>query len=245
MLRRTVNVVALSILAVSATAAIAQSEIASITFESIPGGTTMANGGQPIELQADTNVSGSVSAAGEIEAGEGFRFPDGSVQVTAGSSSSGVTANAGLYRNMIADFTPPNAYTEICIKAGVVTSDIHAAGEPTSGGNCLAGDTGWVIERFERSDGATSWASARLECLKNGMRLPEVFEWQVSCADAALFALSDMTSDREWTSNATASVNGSNLLAASLGDGSCINGAGITVANSISTQSTARFRCVR
>ena len=231
---------------VAATLAIGQGSISSVSFDEVPEGTELAGGGQPIQLQADTQVAGTVTASGEVVSGAGVRFPDGTLQVTASTeASNGFTANAGLYSNTIADFSPPNAYTEICIKAGVVEFDIHDAGEATAGGDCVPGDTGWIIERFERGGLQLTWAGARLECLRNGMRLPEIFEWQISCEDDDIFALSDMIDDREWTSNSAQAVDGSMLLAAGMGLNSCAWGAGFRVANSSGTQSTIQFRCAR
>ena len=158
--------------AILASAGLAQDEIYSIDFDTIPEGTLVNGGGAAIDLQGDTNVSGQLAAGGEVRSEVGFRFPDGSLQTTASVGAS-VTANLGMYRNTIVDFAPPNAYTEICIKAGAVQFDIHAALESTQGGDCLPGDVGWIIERLERDLGAqVSWSSARLECLKDGMRLP-------------------------------------------------------------------------
>lgn len=173
MLHARIFIATLSIFILSATAVAAQGEIVSIPFETIPENTSFA-GSEPIELQADTEVTGDLHATGELSTDTGLRFPDGSFQATAGGGAgAGLTANAGLYGNTIADITPPNAYTEICVKNGDVFFDIHAAAEPTAGGNCLPGDTGWIIERFERDAGtALSWTNARMECLKDGCACP-------------------------------------------------------------------------
>jgi hypothetical protein len=202
---RNENVCFVVALVVGLAGGMAAQEISTIGFETIPEGTRVIGGGQEIGLEGDTGVAGNLrvdgdlSVAGAITSDTGIRFPDGSVQVTA---NGGVSANAALYSNTIADFSPPNAYTEVCIKSGQTMFDIHQSGEPTAGGNCEPGDIGWVIERFERNSGtATSWAEARLDCLADRMRLPEVFGWQVTCENATDFAVSDMEDDGEWTSN--------------------------------------------
>ena len=224
--------------------AIAQQQITSVAFDEIPEGTELAGGGSPITLQGDTNV------VGEISTTTGIRFPDGTLQVTAGGGSA---ENNGLYSNTIADFSPPNAYTEICIKNGTVESDIHDPGEPTAGGDCEPGDIGWVIERFERNSGAAvPWSTARLECLKDGMRLPEPFEWQVACTDQAL-AVSDMEDDAEWASNSTMIVRRDNdatstgvfLIVPVMGHGSCVRASHGSIARSDSVPNSGVLRCAR
>ncbi len=239
----------LLLFALLATPTLAGDEIVSIDFESIPGGTNLASGAQPIALQSDTEVTGSLNAVGEISSQTGFGFPDGTFQTTAAAASPGSSANAGTYGNTIADTTPPNAYTEICIKSGALMFDIHAASEPTAGGSCLPGDIGWLIERFERDGGTTmSWFAARLECLKDGMRLPEAFEWTVACADAALFAITDMEDEWEWTTN-TASplfVSGFQAVSASVfGNGSCGHASVGSIGNSSGTPGSWEYRCAR
>lgn len=234
--------------------AFSQDEISAIPFDSIPGGTSFISGaGVAISLQADTAVTGDLSATGEIAPGTGIRFPDGTVQTTASTAGAGITANAGLYSNTIADFTPPFAYTEVCVKAGAVEFDIHAAGEPTAGGNCLPGDTGWIIERFERDGGATFlWAAARMECLKSGMRVPEPFEWQFSCDNSAEYAVSDMEDSWEWTSNSIFAVRADSLSppraaldSLIMGNGSCSHGAHGTTARNDGATTPAQLRCAR
>ncbi|MDA8021282.1 MAG: hypothetical protein MPN21_27930 [Thermoanaerobaculia bacterium] len=233
-------------IAVCPVPAFAQGEITGIPFDTIPGNVTIEGGGASIGLEADTEVAGDVRATGEMSSDVGYRFPDASLQTTAAASAS-VTGNLGLYGNTIAEMSPPNAYTEICIKGGTVLSDIHAGSESTAGGNCLPGDAGWIIERFERNSGAPEfWESARLECLKDGMRLPEVFEWKVACGDAALFALANMVDNVEWSANATISVGGAGgVFATSLGNGSCNWGSPSTVSNDSGNASDNHYRCAR
>lgn len=233
--------------------ALAQDDISAIPFESIPGMTRFAVGNEEsIQLVADTVVTGDLSSTGEVAPGTGIRFPDGTLQTTATSAGAGITANAGLYSNTIPDFSPPLAYTEVCIRAGDVMFDIHAGGESTAGGNCLPGDTGWIIERFERDAGAlVSWSTARLECLKSGMRLPEPFEWQVACGNSAEFAVSDLEDGWEWTGNSVFAIRAesspvrSSLDAFLMGNGSCTHGVhGVTARNDGAT-TTGEMRCAR
>ncbi len=246
------STVAFVSLVLGAVPAFAQGEISSIPFDSIPAGTSfISGGGAAISLQADTAVTGDLSTTGEISPGAGIRFPDGSVQTTASPAGAGTTANAGLYSNTIADFTPPLAYTEICVKAGAVSFDIHAAGESTAGGNCLPGDTGWIIERFERDGGATfSWTAARMECLKSGMRIPEPFEWQATCDDNALYEASSMEDNWEWASNSVIALRIDNtspavasILAPLMGNGSCNLGGHGTAADRDGTRHSNQLRC--
>ena len=143
------------------------SEILDVSFEEIPAGVVVQS--NPIDLQGDSNVAGRLSVT------TGVQFGDGSVQTTAATATPGATegasANQGLYDNRIPDFTPPNAYTEVCIKSGSLMADVHMISESPVGGNCEPGDLGWLVERDERL--AATWARARLSCLLDGMRLPE------------------------------------------------------------------------
>ena len=216
----------------------APGEILDVSFEEIPAGVVLQS--DPIGLQGDSNVSGQLSVTTGVE------FGDGSIQTTAATTPEGASANAGLYNNRIPSFTPPNAYTEICIKGGALLADIHVISEPPSGGSCEPGDLGWIIERDQRE--AVTWARARLACLFDGMRLPEPFEWQLSCEEAASFGLNEMTDDREWAANsAIPQYNGSitGLGAAVFGLGSCSNGTWNWVANSSGASNSHAFRCIK
>jgi len=237
---------ALALTLTAFSAAEAQEEITSISFDEIPGGMTAVVGSPPIQLQADTEVAGDLNATGEVATGIGVRFPDGSLQVTA---SVGSGSPSGGYSNRIPDITPPNAYTEICFKAGAVQFDIHSAAEPTAGDDCLPGDVGWIIERFERESGAsTSWNQAVAACLADGMRLPEPFEFQFTCGDAGLFAVTDMNDDWEWGSNLPIPINTSGsdgVGVALIGNGSC-NRAGFGwIDRNSGPASVHRFRCAQ
>jgi hypothetical protein len=143
---------------------------------------------------------------------------------------------------------PPNASTEVCFKGGAVESDIHAGGDATSGGNCEPGDTGWIIERFERT--SAIWTLAKAECLKDGLRLSEPFEWQFACIDAASLAIDSMTGAWEWTSNSSIGqslVFGSvsSVATSIMGLSGCNYAAHAAVGRSDGVQPSHPFRCAR
>ena len=200
-----------------------------------------------------TNVAsaGDLRVEGIVESQSiGYKFPDGSVQSTAARNLlglNGATANSGLYGNQIADFSPPLAYTEVCIEDGSVLVDIHTIGEPTSGGNCEPGDLGWIMERNQRP--SSIWANARMECLVDGMRLPEPFEWSYGCQNDTTLGLIDMTGDSEWVSN-TVLVSFSNtgltgLVVPTMGANTCASGDREWIARGDSVEVSEVFRCAK
>jgi hypothetical protein len=160
-----------------------------------------------------------------------------------------LSPNTGQYANVISRFEPSTAYTEVCFKGGAMMADLHSTGETANGGNCAPGDLGWIIEKYERE--ADCWYEAKATCLKEGMRLPEPFEYQVSCDNATTFGLSAMTSNYEWASNtafpiADSGGRGTGLGAMILGNLGCGNGTWEWVARSDANQCDTRpFRCVR
>jgi hypothetical protein len=156
-----------------------------------------------------------------------------------------LTANAGIYGNRIPNATFPRAYTEICIVGGGVLSDQHQSGESTEGGNCRPGFTGWVIEQDERE--AETWAQAKIDCLIDDMRLPEVFEWQYSCSDATAFGLTGMVDNNEWASNTVTPMTyaGFGSAVPVVGNGSCSSGNWGSAAYSSGQQILQAYRCVR
>lgn len=111
-----------------------------------------------------------------------------------------VTANNGLYANRIPLIRLAVPYSEICFKNGQMRFDLHNSGGSTRGGNCRPGNVGWIIEQTERGLD-NSWSDARRQCLEQGMRLPEPFEWQVSCDYAEDLNITGMTVGAEWASN--------------------------------------------
>jgi hypothetical protein len=219
-------------------------EIQEIPFESIPGDVTVVTT-EPIILDSDTGVTGNFSSNGSVEAQtEGFYFPDGTLQSTA-AFTTGVSANNGLYNNRIVEMTPPLPYTEVCFKSGSVSTDIHSVSEPTTGGSCVPGDLGWIIERDERT--AQPWELAKVECLLLGMRLPEAFEYLYSCINSGSFGLNDMTGAWKWASNtATSGVGTTSYVGVSvIGSGSCHHGSVSSVGRSDGGFATLGFRCLR
>ena len=162
-----------------------------------------------------------------------------------------LSANLGMYDNRIANFSPRNAYTEVCIKNGTVLHDVHLTGdESTAGGNCLPSDVGWIIERDERET-TESWDMAKMLCLLDGMRLPEIFEYKYSCNNAGLFQLADMTGNAEWTSNSGEQVGpGNGAIRAGqgvsiTGQVNCAWGAIGLITSNDAFEEIYHFRCAR
>ncbi|MCB1054735.1 MAG: hypothetical protein KDD11_04395 [Acidobacteria bacterium] len=220
--------------------------IQTIPFESIPTDTSLV-GGPDITLDGPTVVTQDLSVQGEVESVTGgVRFPDGTLQLTAATGVCGSNERAGLYDNRIPAVTPPEPYSEVCFKGGSVQSDVHTISESTAGGSCVPGDLGWIIERDERT--AAAWDAARVECLLIGMRLPEPFEWRISCVDAATFGLNDMTGNWEWASNEAEPIISSNgtygIATAAFGNAGCANAGHSWVGNSVNNNEVRAFRCV-
>ena len=193
---------------------------------------------QPQPLEGEV---AKLKVSGIIEATEGYRFPDGSLQVTASAGP--------FYTNRITEVTPPGPYTEVCFKNGGFFVDIHTISESTSGGGCLPGDTGWLIERDERPSGTLeSWATAQATCLMQGMRLPEPFEWLFSCENRGTLGLNGMIDNWEWGSNTVflivAASDKPGVL--SFGNGSCEHGAGGALGTlSGGPADKRKYRCVK
>lgn len=219
--------------------------ISEFGFETLSEGqNAVAPGG--ITLEGPTTVTEELVVQGTISAeGAGYRFADGTLQETA-ATSVGLSSNQGLYENRIVLMTPSLPFTEVCFKSGGLQNDIHSISESTMGGNCVPGDLGWIIERDQRT--ATVWASARVACLLEGMRLPEAFEWLFSCSEAGTLGLIGMTNDWEWGSNsATPQRPGTNSgsAVAVLGGGSCGHASYGWAASSSGSSESYVFRCVR
>lgn len=221
-------------------------QINEIPFETVPGD-SLIQGAGGIGLQADVTVSGNLTATGVVEsAAGGFRYPDGSLQITAAGASEGFSANAGMYANRIADFVPSLPFSEICFKNGQVFGDIHVTSETTRGGDCVPGDLGWVMERNQRA--VALWENARVACLLEGMRLPEPFEYIYSCRNAGVYGLNGMTGDWEWSSNSTMMIRintANGLLGIIAGGGNCNSSSIGWVGNSNNGAESYFFRCLR
>ena len=105
----------------------------------------------------------------------------------------------GQYHNKIPHMAFPHPYTEICFTGEGVYADVHsAADESSAGGFCVPGDRGFVIEKNQR--GRTEWFRAKAKCLSDNMRLPEPFEWQISCRHQQQWSLEFSALEQEWGS---------------------------------------------
>lgn len=222
--------------------------IQTISFETIPSEVSLV-GGPGITLDGETVVTQDLAVQGVVESTTGgMRFPDGTLQITAATGICGSNERAGLYDNRIPDVTPPEPYSEVCFKSGSVLSDVHTISESTAGGSCVPGDLGWIIERDQRT--AAAWDAARVECLLIGMRLPEPFEWRISCVDAPTFGLNDMTGDWEWASNVALPIRSptgsasAGVGASTFGSVNCASGSNSWIGNSVHANNQHSFRCV-
>lgn len=126
-------------------------------------------------------------------------FAVGASAATPGQRLASLTTRGGLYSNTIPSATVAVDAAEVCWSGGVRDYDILAPGASTVGGNCAPGDVGFVIELQER--GAALWFEAAEACTAEGMRLPEVFEFQVACDLATSLGAAGWTDDNEWSSN--------------------------------------------
>jgi hypothetical protein len=223
----------------------AQAPFSEIPFESLPDGTLVEGGGGGIALEGDVSVTQNLSVAGMVESGSGgFLFPDGTIQTTAAAEATGASSNAGLYNNRIVLMTPPQIYAEVCFKDNQIFADVHAVSETTAGGNCVPGDLGFIVERNQRS--ALNWENARLQCLMDGMRLPEAFEWFLACEGSATYGTNNMTGDWEWASNSAIPITGTNGIAVNAaGNSGCSTGSWGFVGNSSNGANSWTYRCVR
>jgi len=157
-----------------------------------------------------------------------------------------LTSDGGMYSNQIVSMTLTTPFAELCWPAGSVETDQHPAGGSTVGGNCNVGDIGWVIEQQQRPE--SIWDSARYDCQRNNMRLPEPFEFMISCRHATQLGLVDIVGDWEWASNSTFTEMKDGVVgiaAMSMGQDSCMSGAWNWVANKEGFGSSDPYRCVR
>ena len=124
-------------------------------------------------------------------------------------TTTGLTLNSGMYDNRIPEGSYPYAYTEICFKGGNILNDQHSGGQSTAGGNCLPGDVGFIIEQNDRSEFRV-WTIAKENCLRDGMRLPEPFEYQVAAFNSSDFGIT--YGRKEWISNSVFPDSFGNLV---------------------------------
>ena len=102
--------------------------------------------------------------------------------------------------NKISIEVVPNVpYAEICFKNGETYIESHGANESTEEGDCVPGDTGFIIETKRRS--ILTWRDALDTCLKNDMRLPTVFEWLTTCEYQGRIGGEDIDGSWEWALN--------------------------------------------
>jgi hypothetical protein len=198
--------------------------------------------------------SRAFTAAGIIHSTDGgFQFPDGTIQVSAATNAAAsqeliaavrrLSVNQGLYDNRVPDLTHNRSSVEICFKAGALDFDENDAGIGTAGGDCEPGDVGWIIERDERPESV--WTDAKAACLMVGMRLPEVFEYQLTCHNAVVLGIIDMQDDYEWVSNTAQidTVDLTEVTSAVLGLDGCNQGGGGALARPDGFQNNFNFRC--
>ncbi len=161
------------------------------------------------------------------------------------TTTNSMSANNGIYNNAIVAMNPPAAYTEVCFNGGMTNYDKRSAGVATGSGNCSVGNVGFIIEAGERS--AQYWTQAKQICLQNNMRLPEPFEWQLSCNNSSTWGLSTMTTNNEWASNtALPMYNGNSaVVAAIFGGGGCNYATYGPVGANYGAGYSYSFRCAR
>ncbi len=163
------------------------------------------------------------------------------------NNSSKESINKKMYDNVIPDRTFDRNYTVICWKNGELLSDINNAGESTRGGNCEPGNRGFVIEQNERT-GAERWAFAKETCVKDDMRLPNEFEFQIACRYRDEFNLEDMINNWEWASNDAYphfSDNSREIITSVIGDGGCNFGSHKEILRESGDIYETNYRCVR
>ena len=167
------------------------------------------------------------------------------------------TLAAGSSFNRIHQVRLSQPYIEVCFKGGKTLIDIHEGGESTDGGSCIPKDIGFIIERKERELPKKSlkgieathgviWTQARQICLQDGMRLPEPFEWQLSCYNDEEWGLSDMYHNWEWASNTPYPVfidGNSGMSVIVFGEGGCDDGSWLLKSYRSGQSEEAFFRC--
>jgi len=133
-----------------------------------------------------------------------------------------ITANSGLYSNLIPNLSLSVAYTEVCFPVGAAQPlyDVHSAGGSTAGGSCAPGAIGFIIEKNRRTSAV--WENAKQTCLLNGMRLPEPFEYKLACKNVVsggnTWQINNISSSgAEWASNFV-SQSGGSINAVTMGD---------------------------
>jgi hypothetical protein len=105
---------------------------------------------------------------------------------------------------------------------------------------------GICIDNAERA--AVAWTTAIAACASAGKRLPENYEWKISCDSRVALGLTSMINNSEWTSNFPSiyyySSSTIGNAVSTMGAGSCNNGRTSFVNNSNNVSSSHNFRCV-
>jgi hypothetical protein len=123
------------------------------------------------------------------------------------------------------------------------------------GNNCSASEAfvplwsgasvGYCIEKTERA--GAYWTDAIRTCLSVGKRLPEPWEWQVACDNAATLGLSNMTNNWEWASNFALPMSDGSFYgagAAVFGNGGCNRADWGWLGTNTGYRASLAFRCV-
>lgn len=147
-----------------------------------------------------------------------------------------------MYNNVISQVTLPTNYSEVCFKNGTTFTDLHGINESSEGGNCLIGDTGFIIEKVERTP--ETWEFAIETCLQQGMRLPTEFEYKISCRQRNFFDLFFMINNWEWVSN-NAYPSSTTVSSSIMGNGGCNYGNSGLVGTNTGGEGTYHYRCVK
>ena len=102
-----------------------------------------------------------------------------------------------------------------------------------------------MFEKAERT--AALWEQAKQTCTQNDMRLPEPYEWKLSCDNAGTWSLTSMTGNWEWASNEALPMyyGGYGVGAAMFGNSGCRYASWGWLGYDNGTESTQTFRCVR
>jgi len=105
---------------------------------------------------------------------------------------------------------------------------------------------GFCMEMTTRT--SATWDDAREVCIAAGGRLPEPMEFKFACKNPPS-GLINMTSGPQWASNqATLIITGIpqyTLVAALMGNGSCVYGDWALIAASYSADNSFPYRCVK
>lgn len=131
-------------------------------------------------------------------------------------------------------------------QSGSTSFDSHSVSESTAGGNCVPGDTGYILEQNVRT--TKTWELAKEICTQNNMRLPEVFELKLACKNQTTWSLTSIGDGNEWSSNQTFShwqPNSSYDTAVPVMQASCAQITLGNVGHSSNSEDSNPYRCAR